>query len=224
EGLVAAGEARRAVRQVAQALLLADGDAAVRTWAETVDALAALGCEQGDHAIAAAHAGHTLADVLDHAGALVPEHARRVPGGVGSAGRIEIGVAHTAGLDPDEHLSGLRAGELHVLDDERLAELLEHRGADLHPTPPLGSFRPSLGGGFRAGFRARAWTGRGARVRAHARRWRRPAAASERCRQRRPAAGSAGPRRRRTAPRVPTARSRHSVPDRRSRRPAPPPS
>ena len=68
---------------------------------------------------------------LDDAGALVPEHGRRVAGRVGAGGRVHVGVADAAGDEADEHLAGLGARELDVLDDERLAELLEHRGADL---------------------------------------------------------------------------------------------
>ena len=41
-------------------------------------------------------------------------------------------MADAAGGEPDEHLAGLRLGEVDLLDDERAAELLEHGGADLH--------------------------------------------------------------------------------------------
>ena len=45
-------------------------------------------------------------------------------------------------LQPDEHLAGPRLGELDLLHDERLAELLQHRRSDPHrrasvPCPPL---------------------------------------------------------------------------------------
>ena len=41
-------------------------------------------------------------------------------------------MADAAGDEADQHLAGPRLGELDLLDDERLAELLEHRGAHLH--------------------------------------------------------------------------------------------
>ena len=77
-----------------------------------------------------------VADPLDDAGALVAEHGRRVAGRVGARGGVEVGVADAAGDEPDQHLAGPRLGELDLLDGERLAELLEHRGAHLHPRPP----------------------------------------------------------------------------------------
>ena len=73
-----------------------------------------------------------VADALDDAGALVPEDGRRVAGGVGARGRVEIGVADAAGDEPDEDLARLRLGQLDLLHLERRAELLQHRGADLH--------------------------------------------------------------------------------------------
>ena len=50
--LAVSGEARRPVREVADALLVADGDAAVRARAAAVDALAALGREERDDVVA----------------------------------------------------------------------------------------------------------------------------------------------------------------------------
>ena len=102
------------------------------------------GREERDHAIAGAHAGDSLADVLDDAGALVAEHARRIARRIGAARGVEVGVADAAGLDAHEHLARLGACELDVLDDERLAELLEHRGADLHPWLSLAACAASL--------------------------------------------------------------------------------
>ena len=69
---------------------------------------------------------------LDDAGALVAEHAGRVAGRVGAGGGVEVGVADAAGDEADEHLAGLRLGEVELLDDEGLAELLEDGGTDLH--------------------------------------------------------------------------------------------
>ena len=45
---------------------------------------------------------------------------------------LEVCVAHAARDEADEHLTGFRLGEIELLDLERLAEPLEHRGADLH--------------------------------------------------------------------------------------------
>ena len=69
---------------------------------------------------------------LDDAGALVAEDARRVAGRVGARGRVQVGVADAAGRQADEHLARLRLREVDLLDDERLPELLEDGGADLH--------------------------------------------------------------------------------------------
>jgi hypothetical protein len=51
-------------------------------------------------------------------------------------------VADPAGREPYEHLSRLRLGEVDLLDDERLPEVLEHGGTDLHATN-LEPWRPS---------------------------------------------------------------------------------
>ena len=139
--LVAAREARGAVGEVAETLLVADRDAAVGARAEAVDALAALGREQRDHAIARPHARDALADGLDDARALVSEHAGRVARRIGAARGVEVGMADAAGLQAHQHLARLGACELDVLDDERPAELLEHRGADPHPHSSSGSLR-----------------------------------------------------------------------------------
>ena len=126
-------EARRAVGQEAEPLLVADRDAAVRPRAQAVHALAALGREQRDDVVAGRdEAAAALADPLDDAGALVPEHAGRVSGRIGPGGRVQVGVADAAGGEPDERLACLRLVELDLLDDERLAELLEDGGPDLH--------------------------------------------------------------------------------------------
>ena len=99
---------------------------------QTVDALAALGREERDHVIAGLERRHALAEALDDAGALVAEHGRRVTRRVGAGGRVEVGVADAARNEPDENLARLRLGEIELLHRERRAELLQHRGADLH--------------------------------------------------------------------------------------------
>ncbi len=97
-----------------------------------MDALAALGREERDDVIARRDQLHARADALDDSRALVPQHARRVAGRIGTRGRVQIRVAHAAGCEPDEHLAVLRLGKIELLNDERLPELLEHGGADLH--------------------------------------------------------------------------------------------
>ena len=51
-------------------------------------------------------------------------------------------MADAAGDEADQHLARPRLGQLDLLDGERLAELLQHRGAHLHrdrlaPPQPL---------------------------------------------------------------------------------------
>ena len=130
--LAVAREPRRAVGQVAEPLLVADREAAVGAVAEAVDARPALRREQRDHVVARGDERDALADPLDDTRALVAEHAGRVAGRVGAGSGVEVGVADAAGGEPDEHLAGLRLGEIDLLDDERAAELLEHRCANLH--------------------------------------------------------------------------------------------
>ncbi len=74
----------------------------------------------------------SVADRLDDARALVAEHRRRVAGRVGAGGRVEVGVADAAGDEPDQHLARAGLGEVELLHDERLPELLEDRGSHLH--------------------------------------------------------------------------------------------
>ena len=93
---------------------------------------AALRREQRHDVVARADQRDAVADALDDARALVPEHARRVAGRVGAGGGVEVGVADAAGDEAHEHLAGLRLLEVELLDDERLAEFLEDGGADLH--------------------------------------------------------------------------------------------
>ena len=50
-------------------------------------------------------------------------------------------MADAAGDEPDEHLLLLRLVQIELLDDERLPELLEHGGADLHAAS-VGAMEP----------------------------------------------------------------------------------
>jgi hypothetical protein len=75
---------------------------------------------------------HALAELLDDAGAFVPEHRRCIAGGIRARGRVEVGVADPAGDQAHEHLTRARLGQVDGVDDQRLPELLEDGGADLH--------------------------------------------------------------------------------------------
>ena len=97
-----------------------------------MDALPALGSEQRHDVVADGERRDVGADALDHTGTLVPEHAWRVAARIHTGSRVEIRVTDTARAQADEDLSGLRLGKVELLDDERLAELLEHGGADPH--------------------------------------------------------------------------------------------
>ena len=116
----------RAVRQVALVLLLADRQADVGLVAAAVHALAALGREQRDHVVAGLHERDPLAHLLDHAGALVAEDRGGVARGIRARRRVEICVAHAAGLEPHQHLTRARLLELDLLHGQRLPELLEN--------------------------------------------------------------------------------------------------
>ena len=65
-----------------------------------------------------------------------PEHRRRVARRVGARGGVHVGVAHATGRQPHEHLPRSGPVEVDLLDDERLPELLQHGGADLHAPDP----------------------------------------------------------------------------------------
>ena len=102
-----------------------------------MDALAALGGEERDHVIADRQVLDSLAHGLDHTRALVAEHGWGVPGGVGAGRRVHVGVADAAGLEPHQRLAGLRAAQVHLLDRQRRAELLEHGSTNPHVVAPL---------------------------------------------------------------------------------------
>ena len=133
--LSAEGETRGAVREVAETLLVADGGAAIRPRAQAMDALTALRGEERHDVVALRDERHIVAHPLDDACALVPSTHGAYPLGSAPGSCVEIRVADAARDEPDEHFAGLRLCEVHILDDERLPELLEHGGADLHAAP-----------------------------------------------------------------------------------------
>ena len=79
-----------------------------------------------------------VADALDDAGALVAEHRRRVAGRVGAGGRVEVGVADAAGDEPDEHLAGLRLGQIELLHRRAARRTPPARRRGSSPGRPLG--------------------------------------------------------------------------------------
>src|SRR5207244_3948099 len=138
---------------MALVLQLANGQTEIRPVIAAVLALAALRPEERDDVVARRDIRHAVAYDLDDACAFVPEHCRRIAGGVGARSGVEVGVTDTAGDEPYEHLSGLRFGELQFLNLERRAELFEDCGADLH----LGEFGEKTA--FEARGRVRGETG-----------------------------------------------------------------
>ena len=82
-----------------------------------MDALPALGREECDDVVAGLDRAHFLTHLLDDSRTLVPEDARRVPAGIGTRRRVQVGVTDTARSEPNERLAGLRFLELELLDD-----------------------------------------------------------------------------------------------------------
>ena len=125
-------QARRAVRQEALVLLLADREAEVRAVAAAVDALAALRREERHHVVAGRERRHAVADLLDDAGALVPEHRRRVARRVSARGGVEIRVTDAARHEPHEHFPSSRLAQLHLAHGERLPERFQNGSSHTH--------------------------------------------------------------------------------------------
>ena len=127
----------RAVGEVALVLLLADGEAEVRLVGD------GSGCTRGTGARRASRRDRRARrwsrprrPSSTTPAPSWPSTVGRVAGRVGAAGRVEVGVTDAAGREPHEHLARPRPVELDVLDDERLGELLENGGADLHGAEP----------------------------------------------------------------------------------------
>src|SRR5205807_123310 len=130
--LAVARQTRRSVGQVALVLLLADREAEVRAVVTAVHAVPALRREQRHHMVAGRDVLDAVADPLDDARTLVAEDGGGVTGRVGTGRRVEVGVADTAGDEPDQDLPGLGLGEVELLHLELRTELLEDGCADLH--------------------------------------------------------------------------------------------
>ena len=134
--LAVAGQACRPVGEVALVLLLADREAEVGARVEAVRALPALRREERHDVVSGRDGRDAVADLLDYTGAFMPEHGRRVAGGVGAGRRVQVGMADAAGHEANEDLAGLGLGQIDLLHLERPAELLEYRGSDLHAAGP----------------------------------------------------------------------------------------
>jgi hypothetical protein len=61
----------------------------------------------------------------------VAEHGRIGDGEV-SVAAVQVGMAHAAGDDFDQHLVGTRVGQVDILDHERRELLADDGGGDLH--------------------------------------------------------------------------------------------
>jgi hypothetical protein len=73
-----------------------------------------------DHEVTRRHLGDSVTDLLDHAGRLVPEEEREFVVDPALA-VVQVGVAHAAGLDPDERLARRWVWNDDRLDPDRLA-------------------------------------------------------------------------------------------------------
>jgi hypothetical protein len=94
--------------------------------------------ERHDHVIALCDTTDALAHLLDDARRLVPVHGRQVAA-PGALHEGDVAVADRAGRQADRHLARGGPAQLDVLDPQRLAERMAHRG--LHAcerTPELG--------------------------------------------------------------------------------------
>jgi hypothetical protein len=97
-----------------------------------MDALATLGREQRDHVVARLDERYPFPDLGHDTGAFVAKHTRGVPAGVSTAGGVQIGMAYATSVYLDEHLPHLGGRQVDVLDNQRLAELLEDGGTHSH--------------------------------------------------------------------------------------------
>ncbi len=74
---------------------------------------------------------HLGAGRLDHPGALVAQHDRQRIG-ERALDHLQVGVAEPARVQADQHVVGAEGPERHALDDERSADLVQDRGAEVH--------------------------------------------------------------------------------------------
>ena len=81
--------------------------------------------------VAGPHRSHGRADRLDHARALVAEDDRQRIG-ERALDHLEVGVAEAAGAHLDQHVAGLERRHVERVEGQRLADLVENRGAEFH--------------------------------------------------------------------------------------------
>ena len=81
--------------------------------------------------IAGREPAHGAADGMHHAGAFVAVNGRVRAVEIAVAA-VQIGLAHAAGHDADDHLVRPRLAQLHGLDGERARPFAHNGGLDLH--------------------------------------------------------------------------------------------
>ena len=82
--------------------------------------------------IAGLQGTHAGADFDHHAGALMAENGWKQPFRIIARQGEFVGMADAGRLDFDQDLPRLRAIQLHLFDDQRLAGLVGDRGANIH--------------------------------------------------------------------------------------------
>ena len=83
---------------------------------------------------------HAGAGIDHHTGALMPEDGREDAFRVGARQRELIGMAHTRGLDLDQHFAGARTVEVNLHDLKWLACFQCYRCSCTHPVSPAANF------------------------------------------------------------------------------------
>ena len=75
----------------------------------------------------------SVADSLDHAGALVAEHERTIEREASeSIDHVQVAVAHAGGDGAHQHLAAPRLVQIDLLDRQRFVHFAENRGGRLH--------------------------------------------------------------------------------------------
>src|SRR6266516_493277 len=72
------------------------------------------------------------ADAMDHAGALVAVN-RRIGRSEIAVAAVQIGLAHAACHNPDDHFDRARIAKFQFIDDEGSRAFTDDGGGDLHP-------------------------------------------------------------------------------------------
>ncbi len=94
--------------------------------------------EPEHHMVAWGKREHARTDFHHDTGTLVPADARRIRRGTGevASDQVLVAVAHPAGSQLDQHLTGLGRIELDLLDAPRRVAFPEDRGFGLHSRTP----------------------------------------------------------------------------------------